>query len=36
MQTTFKANRLQFMGVSEHHPDGYRRNFANVQDLTLA
>ena len=30
MQATFKTNRLQFTGLSEHHPDGYRRNFANV------
>ena len=30
MQQTFKTNKLQFSGVSELHPDGYRRNFNNV------
>ena len=30
MQQTFKSNKLQFIGTSEHHPDGYRRNFNNV------
>ncbi|WP_056953642.1 hypothetical protein, partial [Limosilactobacillus ingluviei] len=24
------SNKLQFIGTSEHHPDGYRRNFNNV------
>ena len=30
MQQTFKSNKLQFIGTSEHQPDGYRRNFNNV------
>ena len=30
MQQTFKTNKLQFIGTSEHHPNGYRRNFNNV------
>ena len=30
MQQTFKSNKLQFIGISEHHPNGYRRNFNNV------
>ena len=30
MQQTFKSNKLQFIGTSEHHPDGSRRNFNNV------
>lgn len=30
MQQTFKSNRLQFIGTSEAHPDGYRRSFSHV------
>ena len=30
MQQTFKSNKLQFIGISEHQPNGYRRNFNNV------
>lgn len=30
MQKTFKSNRLQFIGLSEVHPDGYRRSFSHV------
>lgn len=30
METTFKANKLQLLGISELHPDGYRRTFNNV------